>query len=230
MENGRYALTGRTGDTWDVAHAPSWRSDSKLLDPLLAQANDVVGSLAFATNVVANAGGRIFHDIPQLLLETPAAADRQLKKITGMDYDELSLLAATATPTFPLDDLAAIAMVQLKNLPKAAKLRVLGPELHVSAEARAHIRKRHAWVDLPLDRSVFFPHIDRDLLVEKARRIRPVFQSNGNYVRVAEAKEYVGLDKMTGRPTKVYTVVTDPADKAVVTEHPGLPDPKYRPD
>ncbi|HKX13114.1 MAG TPA: hypothetical protein VJP40_08180 [bacterium] len=229
LENGQLALTGRTGDAWDVSQAPTWRSQSKILDPLLIQAGNVVGSLAFATNIAANAGGRIFQDIPNSLLDAPALIDEQLKKTIGIDSDELSLLAASATPTFPLDDLAAIALVQAKNLSKATKLRLLGPELRISDKARAHIRRRHVWMELPIDRSLFFPHIDTDLLVEKARRIPPVLQSNGNYVRVAHAKEYVGLDMVTRRPTKVYTVVTDYSDN-VITEHPGLPDPKYSPD
>ncbi len=227
LENGQYAVTGRTGDSWDVAQAPEWRSDSKVLDPLLIQADNVVGSLAFATNVVSNAGGRVFHEIPQLLLEAPAALDEQLKKTVGLDSDELSLLAASATPTFPLDDLAAVSMVHLKNLSRSAKLKVLGPELRILEKNRMHILKRHAWMELPIDRSLFFPHIDTDKLVEKARRLPRTLQSNGNYVRVGVAKEYVGLDVVTKRPTKVYTVVTDPLDKRVVTEHPGLPEPKY---
>ena len=118
-------------------------------------------------------------------------------------------------------------MVHLKNLSRSAKLKVFGPELRILEKNRIHIQKRHAWMDLPINRSLFFPHIDTDKLVEKARRLPRTLQSNGNFVRVGVDKEYVGLDVVTKKPTRIYTVVTDPSDIDVVTEHPGLPDPKY---
>lgn len=226
LENGRYAVTGKTGDQWDAFSAPQWRASSMILDPLAVEASNIAGSLAFAGNVANNSLGRLFHDIPALLTEAPAYLDEKMAATIGVNADELSLIAASQTPTIPIDDIIAYSWMSAVRFSKSAKLRLLGPELRIPAKARIHIRQRHDWVALSLPRSLFFPGIDVDDLVNKARRLPKQLQNNGNFIRIAEADHYVGLDKMTGFPTKIYTVVTDALENTVTT-HPGLPDPKF---
>jgi hypothetical protein len=219
LENGGLALTGRTGDDWDIVQAPNWRARSKLLDPLAIQAGNVVGSLAFALNVAHNAGGRIICDIPALL-------DEQLKKSTGVDFNELALISRSATPGNPYDDIPFYLLARASEISRWGKGKFFREKLLLTAERLNHIEKNHGWVPLDLPKSLFFPGTDIQQLIRQAEGLPKIPQKGGKFAQIARAKEFIGLDRQTGMPTKIYTVISDARGK-VITEHPGLPDPHY---
>lgn len=49
-----------------------------------------------------------------------------------------------------------------------------------------------------------------------------IFQVGHNFERAVNAGRNIGLDRATGQPTSVYTVITNPADE-LVTMFPGRP-------
>lgn len=49
-----------------------------------------------------------------------------------------------------------------------------------------------------------------------------VKQANGNFARVVDAGRDIGFDKVTGKSTSVYTVITNSEGK-LVTSFPGKP-------
>ena len=219
LENGTYAVTGRTGDTWDIAEAPGWRSKSKFWDPFAVQASNMAGSLAFAVNVVNNAAGRIVYDIP-------AALDESLKSTLGVDFNELSVIAQSATPGNPFDEVPFYLLARASEISGFAKSRLFREKLLLVAERMQHIEDNHGWTKLSLPKSLFFPGVDIPKLVAMAEGLPKIPQKGGKFARIATAKELIGLDRANGMPTKIYTVISDACDM-VVTVHPGLPDPRY---
>lgn len=221
LENGRHALTGRTGDAWDVIQAPEWRFESKFWDPFAIQASDVAGSLAFAVNLMNNAAGRIVCDIPALV-------DRSLQDSLGVNFDELSLISRSATPGNPLDDIPFYLLARASEISRFGKSAPFREKLLVVAERMQHIEANHGWRNLSLPKSLFFPHVDKRELIRLAEGRPKIPQKGRKFAQIAAAKDFVGLDCTTGLPTKVYSVISEASGK-VITAHPGLPDPKFAP-
>lgn len=59
-------------------------------------------------------------------------------------------------------------------------------------------------------------------LVRAAERVAPTLQRGGNLQRVVNAGRTIGVDRATGSPTTIYTVITDAAGN-LVTVFPGVP-------
>ncbi len=59
-------------------------------------------------------------------------------------------------------------------------------------------------------------------LIREAGSIGRVSQAGGNFERVVDAGRIIGVDRATGAPTSVYTVITNAADQ-LVTAFPGRP-------
>ncbi len=93
----------------------------------------------------------------------------------------------------------------------------------VVGSAMTHVLSRHtAEGALSAGASIFTREIDILTLIKKAESIAPELQAGGNYQRVVTASEYIGIDRATGKLTKVYTVISDAAGK-LVTAFPGKP-------
>jgi len=219
LENGRYALTGRSGDSWDVTQAPEWRSQSKFADPFVVQASNVAGSIAFAVNVVHNAAGRVLCDIPALV-------DGQLKNSIGVDFDELSNIARSVTPGNPLDDLPLYLLARVSEISRFGKSPRFAQKLVLAAERMQHIEKGHGWKNLRLPKSLFFPEVDIQKLIRQVEGLPKIPQQGQRFAQIGIDQEWIGLDCVSGKPTKIYTVISDEAGN-VITSHPGLPDPKF---
>jgi len=58
--------------------------------------------------------------------------------------------------------------------------------------------------------------------IREAGSVARVAQPNGNFARVVDAGRIIGVDRVTGAPTSVYTVITDAAE-GLVTAFPGRP-------
>jgi hypothetical protein len=59
-------------------------------------------------------------------------------------------------------------------------------------------------------------------LVRAADRVAPTAQRGGNLQRIVDAGRNIGVDRATGLPTTIYTVITD-AGGSLVTAFPGMP-------
>ena len=59
-------------------------------------------------------------------------------------------------------------------------------------------------------------------LIREAGSAARVAQPGGNFARVVDAGRIIGVDRVTGAPTSIYTVITDAADR-LVTSFPGRP-------
>lgn len=59
-------------------------------------------------------------------------------------------------------------------------------------------------------------------LIKDAGSVSPVEQTGGNFERVINAGRTIGVDRSTGAPTSVYTVITSPSGN-LVTAFPGKP-------
>ncbi|HYO60640.1 MAG TPA: hypothetical protein VEU29_01925 [Actinomycetota bacterium] len=104
--------------------------------------------------------------------------------------------------------------------------RTIPPE---SVEAVAdHVESRHAWGSEEPG-SKFYPRVDwRYLATVDALRVPPSPSSKPEWAdfrceRVVEFHRHVGVDQVTGKPTRTYTVVTRRSDGSLVTTHPGEP-------
>jgi RHS repeat-associated protein len=96
----------------------------------------------------------------------------------------------------------------------------------LTADARRHILDRHfpGGRLVGKDKSIFNFNEDLDRLTRAARRVAPIPQRNGNFVRIVDAGRPIGVDRATGRLTSIYSVVTD-RNGEVVTAFPGVPRP-----
>jgi hypothetical protein len=71
-------------------------------------------------------------------------------------------------------------------------------------------------------KSVFNAGEDVGTLVRNASGVPRVAQAGGNFERIVDAGRTIGVDRATGEPTSVYTVITNAADE-LVTAFPGRP-------
>ncbi len=47
-------------------------------------------------------------------------------------------------------------------------------------------------------------------------------QTNGNFSRIVDASRNIGIDRTTGTPTSIYSIITDKSGN-LVTAFPGTP-------
>lgn len=73
------------------------------------------------------------------------------------------------------------------------------------------------------DKSVFYTDENLDNLVRQAERVPAIMQSQGNFQRIVNAGRNIGTDRATGKPTPMYTVITNVKNN-LQTIHPGLPE------
>jgi hypothetical protein len=71
-------------------------------------------------------------------------------------------------------------------------------------------------------KSIFHGGEDVVSLVKAAEGVVAKQQTGGNFQRIVDAGRSIGIDRATGQPTSIYTVITDKAGH-LVTTFPGLP-------
>jgi hypothetical protein len=74
------------------------------------------------------------------------------------------------------------------------------------------------------NKSKFWPQVDIRQLINQASRVPAIPQPNGNFARIVDAGKNIGIDRTTGLPTRIYTVITN-ASGELVTTFPGEPIP-----
>jgi hypothetical protein len=94
--------------------------------------------------------------------------------------------------------------------------------IKVSRERLEHVRDRHTsgGSQSHKNKSIFNDGEDLVRLIRDAEKTQRTPQENGNFRREVNAGRPIGIDRATGQPTSIYTVITNAADE-LVTMFPG---------
>jgi RHS repeat-associated protein len=96
--------------------------------------------------------------------------------------------------------------------------------IRIGARGLAHVLGRHAAGGGRTAGKSLFNGGEGEIvsLIREAGTVARVPQAGGNFARVVDAGRIIGVDRATGAPTSVYTVITNAADE-LVTAFPGRP-------
>ncbi|MGO9273133.1 MAG: hypothetical protein ACLQOO_23345 [Terriglobia bacterium] len=98
-----------------------------------------------------------------------------------------------------------------------------GSTIDITQEGLDHTVDRHTPAGTSTTgKSLFSAGEDVSTLIKGAEAVPPVPQPGGNFERVVDAGRIIGMDRVTGQPTSIYTVITDVGGK-LVTAFPGRP-------
>jgi hypothetical protein len=137
----------------------------------------------------------------------------------GIDFKKGDIFAATLDgfSIFLYGSLRSFRF--LKGIPSP---RLLNPPINITATGLKHTIERHVNLSMFQNRSKFFLNINIIELIQNATQHPMTRQSNGFDVRIVDAGKNIGIDRVTGKPTNLYTVVTNPNGE-LVSAYPGLP-------
>lgn len=101
---------------------------------------------------------------------------------------------------------------------------MLNPAINVIDDGLAHTLERHTANGMKewAKKSKFNSADEIPDLIQQATPMPIVKQANGNFARVVDAGWDIGFDKISGKSTSVYTVITNSEGK-LVTAFPGKP-------
>ena len=95
--------------------------------------------------------------------------------------------------------------------------------INITSRGLAHVLDRHvAGGARTAGKSLFGSNENIAALVKGANSAQRVQQAGGNFERVVDAGRVIGVDRATGNPTSVYTVITNAGDE-LITAFPGRP-------
>lgn len=95
--------------------------------------------------------------------------------------------------------------------------------ISITQRGLAHVLARHTIGGTrTAGKSLFGAGEDVSLLIRNASPAARSLQVGGNYERTIDAGRTIGVDRATGQPTSVYTVITNAADD-LITAFPGQP-------
>ncbi|MEZ4713145.1 MAG: RHS repeat-associated core domain-containing protein [Caldilineaceae bacterium] len=102
--------------------------------------------------------------------------------------------------------------------------KLLNPPIKMTKKGLQHVLDRHTYSGISkyAKRSKFSPGENVEELIQSATQMPMTRQANGNYQRIVKANRTIGIDRTTGQPTDMYTVITD-SNYNLVTAFPGVP-------
>jgi RHS repeat-associated protein len=102
--------------------------------------------------------------------------------------------------------------------------RLLNPPIRITPEGLRHVTERHTHNDVArfAGKSKFNPNEDVRALIDSASQQNMLKQTNGKFARIFDVGREIGLDRTTGRQTRVMTIITKPNGN-LVTAFPGEP-------
>ena len=209
-------ISGRTGGSWDIVAGTDFQSNLVLANALLRQINNSTGSAAAVVNTLNNTAGFLLVDVPRGLEDL-------LRTAGGPSFEEMAVAARAASPGMPLDDLACYGLARLAGLSHRIRPRLLPAKLKLEPKAMEHIQKRHfqGWPKR-LPKSLFFPNVDLQSLLKNAAKAPRATQRGGNYERVVQTANFIGIDRRSLQATSTYSVITDRMER-LITMFPGRP-------
>ena len=93
----------------------------------------------------------------------------------------------------------------------------------ISEERLSHVLERHIQGGAGAIGTSIFSHGENiPALIREAAKVVPVQQAGGNFQRIVDAGRAIGIDRATGQPTSIYTVITNAANE-LITAFPGTP-------
>lgn len=96
-------------------------------------------------------------------------------------------------------------------------------KINITEDGLNHVFDRHlADGALSAGKSLFNDNVTITRLIADADAVVPGVQGNGNLAYVVDAGRVIGVDRVTGQATSVYTVITKPGGD-LVTAFPGTP-------
>lgn len=97
-------------------------------------------------------------------------------------------------------------------------------KINITEDGLTHVFDRHlADGSLSAGKSLFNENVTVTRLIADAGDVvAPITQRNGNLAYVVDAGRNIGVDRATGLPTRIYTVITRPGGN-LVTAFPGRP-------
>ena len=95
--------------------------------------------------------------------------------------------------------------------------------IDITAAGLRHTIRRHTVGGLEsAGKSVFSDPGGVAGLIRGAGSVAPVPQPKGYFARIVDARQLIGINRVTGLPTSQYTVITDSAGR-LITAYPGVP-------
>jgi hypothetical protein len=153
----------------------------------------------------------------------------------SMAYTVADWSAWVGTTTLPVGAVLKLAGIGAKALKIAnsadtvsdlgrAGAKLLNGPITITESGLAHVMTRHTVNGIARwsGRSKFFAGEDIVGLITKGTQQPMVRQANGNFARVWDVGRQIGVDRATGQPTSIMTVITRPNGE-LVTAFPGRP-------
>jgi hypothetical protein len=94
--------------------------------------------------------------------------------------------------------------------------------IRVGESALAHVIERHGFESAAENASKFAKDVDLRGLIRAAEKVEPTAARGDALQRVVNTGHSIGVDRVTGKATSMYTVITDRAGN-LITMHPGAP-------
>ena len=95
--------------------------------------------------------------------------------------------------------------------------------INIPADRLQHVIDRHTvGGSQTQNASIFNQNVNVAELIQQAGQVPAYPQGRGNFERIVDAGRIIGIDRYTGQPTSIYTVITDRSGN-LVTAFPGLP-------
>lgn len=134
--------------------------------------------------------------------------------------------SAVTRPRRPLEDRLALCrtgLLRFRGSCVATNTGYRASKINITEDGLTHVFDRHlADGSLSAGKSLFSDNVTITRLIGDADAVVPITQGNGNLAYVVNAGRAIGVDRVTGQATSVYTVITKPGGD-LVTAFPGSP-------
>jgi hypothetical protein len=102
--------------------------------------------------------------------------------------------------------------------------KLLNPVINMSEKGLAHTLDRHTVNGIAkwANKSKFLNASEVKSLIQQATQMPMIKQAHGNFSRTVNAGINIGIDRATGNPTSIYTVITN-RQGSLITAFPGRP-------
>jgi len=99
----------------------------------------------------------------------------------------------------------------------------LNRSINITPRGLDHVLDRHVpGGAMSAGKSVFLAGEEVSALIRQSESVGATQQAGGNFQRIVNAGRNIGIDRATGRPTSIYTVITNDAGD-LITAFPGMP-------
>ena len=136
----------------------------------------------------------------------------------------LQLFGGEVAEAGKLGKLSKIAEVAKGGRVAKGGTKLLNPAINITEKGLAHTLDRHTVNGITkwAKKSKFFNASEIESLIQQGTQMPMTRQANGNFSRVVDAGRNIGIDRATGNPTSIYTIITN-GQGNLITAFPGIP-------